>query len=190
MGNFPRVDLDADHIGHLLCVLCDYLNHIRLNIEDYLESDETDSRISQSMRLMELFYLAGNIEGRLLSNNVDEKDLEIIEEWENELNGGQSGNENVGGEDFTLVFSSHLPLIRQNQKTFITARIRRSLKNSFPLCSPGITWLTDDAQEYGSIQLILQILVSPEYADDMCAAVQKALSLVDMRVDDMWEEEA
>lgn len=100
MSNFPRVDLDADHTGHLLCVICDYLNHIRLNIEDYLESDETDSRISQSEQLMELFYLAGNIEGRLLSNNVNEKDLELIEDWENELQGFQlAKDENVGRED-------------------------------------------------------------------------------------------
>jgi hypothetical protein len=191
MSNSWKVLLDADHTVHLLCVICDYLNHIRLNIEDYLEGDETDSRIKKSLELMELFYQAGNIEGRLLSNNVNETDLELIEEWEKELNGGQSGNkENVGEEDFTLVFSSQLPLTRQYQKTFITARIRRSLKNSFPLCDPSTTWLTEDAQEYGSIQLILQILVSPEYADDMCTAVQKALSLVDMRVDDMWGEEA
>ena len=93
MSNFTKVNLDADHTGHLLCVICNYLNHIRLNIEDYLEGDETDSRIKRSLELMELFYQAGNIEGRLLSNNVNETDLELIEKWEKELNGGQSGNE-------------------------------------------------------------------------------------------------
>lgn len=191
MSNSWKVILDADHTGHLLCVICDYLNHIRLNIEDYLEGDETDSRIERPLELMELFYQAGNIEGRLLSNNVNETDLELIEEWEKELNGGQSGNkENVGGEDFTLVFSSHASVDYKGRTTLLTARIRRCLKNIFPLCEPSITWLTEDAEKYGSIQLVLQMLVSPKYKDDVVAAVQKALSLVGLSIDDMWEDEA
>lgn len=191
MSNFPKVNLDADHAGHLLCVICGYLNHIRLNIEDYLMSDDTDSLIEKPLELMELFYLAGNIEGRLLSNNVNEKDLELIEDWENELNGGQSGNkENVGEEDFTLVFSSYASVDYRGRATLLTARIRRCLKTSFPLCDPSITWLTEDAETYGSIQLVLQILVSPKYKDDVVAAVQKALHLVGLSIDDMWEDEA
>jgi hypothetical protein len=85
MSNSWKVILDADHTGHLLCVICDYLNHIRLNIEDYLESDDTDSRTSKPLELMETFYLAGNIESRILSNNATEADLELIEAWEAEL---------------------------------------------------------------------------------------------------------
>lgn len=190
MSNSWKVILDADHTGHLLCVICDYLNHIRLNIEDYLEGDETDPRIKRSLELMELFYQAGNIEGRILSNNANETDLELIEEWEKELNGGQSGNENVGGEDFILVFSSHASVDYRGQATLLTARIRRCLKNIFPSCEPSITWLTEDAETYGSIQLVLQMLVSPKYKDDVVAAVQKALSLVGLSIDDMWEDEA
>ena len=187
----PKAMLDADHTGHLLCVICDYLNHIRLHIEDYLESDDTDSRIERPLELMELFYLAGNIEGRLLSNNVNEKDLELIEEWEKELNGGQLGNkENVDEEDFTLVFSSYASVDYRGQATLLTARIRRYLKNIFPLCEPSLTWLTEDAEMYGSIQLVLQILVSPKYKDDVVAAVQKSLHLVGLSIDDIWEDEA
>lgn len=91
MKVIPKVSLDADYQGHLLCVICDYLNHIRLNLEDYLESDDTDARIEQPAKLMELFYFAGNIEGRLLSNNIGPQDLEIIELWEKELEGLKAG---------------------------------------------------------------------------------------------------
>ena len=81
-----KVNLDADHAGHLALVICNYLNHIRLNLEECLESDDTDSRISKPFELMETFYLAGNIEGRILSNNATAADLELVEAWEAELN--------------------------------------------------------------------------------------------------------
>lgn len=185
-----KLSLDADHQGHLLCVICDYLNHIRLNIEDYLESDDTDSRVEQPAKLMELFYFAGNVEGRLLSNNITTQDLELIEEWEKELEGFEAEDKDVDEEDFTLVFSSHAPVEYIHKTTFLTARIRRNIRYFFPNCEPNVAWLTEDAEEYGCIQLILQILVSPKYKDKMTAAVKTALGCITMSVDDMWEEQA
>ena len=85
MRQYRKVNLDADHAGHLAVVICNYLNHIRMHLEEYLESDDTDSRTSKSLELMEMFYLAGNIEGRILSNNATEADLELVEAWEAEL---------------------------------------------------------------------------------------------------------
>lgn len=82
MKQHRKVNLDADHAGHLAVVICNYLNYIRMHLEEYLESDDTDSRTSMSLELMEMFYLAGNIEGRILSNNATEADLEIVEAWE------------------------------------------------------------------------------------------------------------
>lgn len=184
-----KVNLDADHAGHLLCVICEYLNHIRLHIEDYLESDDTDARIEKPLSLMELFYMAGNLEGRILSNNIGPLDLELIEAWEEDLREKQ-GEEDVDEEDFTLVFSSHAPIEKQTQTVWLTARIRRRLKAFFPQCDPTLTWLTADAEEYGSIQLVMQILVSPEFAEAMTAAVEIALKQVGMSIDDWWKEEA
>ena len=85
MKQYRKVNLDADHAGHLAVVICNYLNHIRMHLEEYLESDDTDSRTYKTLKLMEVFYLAGNIEGRILSNNVTEADLELLEAWEAEL---------------------------------------------------------------------------------------------------------
>jgi hypothetical protein len=56
-----------------------------MHLEEYLESDDTDSRTSKPLELMKTFYLAGNIEGRILSNNATEADLELVEAWEAEL---------------------------------------------------------------------------------------------------------
>lgn len=85
MKQYRKVNLDADHTGHLAVVICNYLNHIRMHLEEYLESDDTDSRMSKPLELMETFYLAGNIEGRIISNNATEADLELVEAWEAEL---------------------------------------------------------------------------------------------------------
>lgn len=82
---YRKVNLDADHQGHLVAGICNYLNHIQMHLEEYLESDDTDSRTSKPLELMETFYMAGNIEGRILSNNATEADLELVEAWEAEL---------------------------------------------------------------------------------------------------------
>lgn len=55
MKQHRKVNLDADHAGHLAVVICNYLNHIR------------------------------NIESRILSNNATEADLELVEAWEKEM---------------------------------------------------------------------------------------------------------
>lgn len=80
-----RPILDADRQGELIGVITDYLNHIRLNIEDYLEGDETGDRILKPLELAELFYLAGHIQGRLHGGCVTEGDIDIVERWEQEL---------------------------------------------------------------------------------------------------------
>lgn len=101
-----RVSLDADHRGHLACVICDYLNSIRMNLEEYLESDDTDSRLSKPLELMETFYLAGNIEGRILSNNATEADIELVEAWEAELE--DADDEDAYDEDITDILTTLL----------------------------------------------------------------------------------
>lgn len=181
-----KVKLDPDHQGHLVCVICRYLNHIRKNIEEYLESDDTDSRITKVIELADTFYFAGNIEGRVLSDNATVADVELVGLWEAELEGNDEDKE----EDHTLIISSHLPASRTTQTTWFTARIRRKLRSFFPNSDPTITWLTADAEEYGSIQMVLQILVSPEYEEAVLGALQIALGSVGMSIDDHWTEPA
>lgn len=178
----PKVNLDPDHQGHLVGVICQYLNHIRMNVEEYLMSDDTDSRISKTIELADTFYFAGNIEGRILSNNATIADVELVGLWEAEL------EEDDEEEECTLVVSSHLPAGRATQTTWFTARIRRKLQSFNPGNEPTIAWLTADVEEYGSIQMVLKIPIDPGCAEATLEAVQAALSNVDMSIDDYWTE--
>lgn len=84
-----KPQLDADRQGELICVVTDYLNHIRHNIEDYLEGNEwefiADDHILKPLELAELFYLAGNIQGRLHGGCITLGDIDIVEKWEKRL---------------------------------------------------------------------------------------------------------
>lgn len=176
-----RVSLDADHQGHLACVICNYLNHIRLNLEEYLESDDTDSRLSKPLELMETFYMAGNIEGRILSNNVDMKDIELVEAWEAEL-------EEEDDEDITLHVIVNLPHSHISKIPEINRRIRREWKKIRPLTHIGLTWLTEDPEEYDSIQLNIEILVSPEHHGQMTTDILTTLHRINLPTADHWTE--
>ena len=70
------LSLDADHLGHL-CVVCERYHQW---IIDQVQTAE--------MEIMEYGYLAyqvGYMQGRLEAEMITEEDLEVLEEWEQEL---------------------------------------------------------------------------------------------------------
>lgn len=82
--NKPRVSLDADHTGHLLCMLADYHT---LVIEQWHCGERENDEVA------DICYLLGNIEGRLFSmNGLTQDDLDLLELWEEELNEWKESN--------------------------------------------------------------------------------------------------
>ena len=73
MGNLM---LDADHLGHL-CVVCErYYQWI---------IDQVQTAEMTIMDYGQLAYQVGYMQGRLEAEMITEEDLEILEEWEQEL---------------------------------------------------------------------------------------------------------
>ena len=70
------ISLDADHLGHL-CVVCERY-HQRI-IDQVLAAEMT------TMDYGQLAYQIGYMQGRLEAEMITEKDLEVLEEWEQEL---------------------------------------------------------------------------------------------------------
>ena len=73
MGNLM---LDADHLGHL-CVVCERY-HQRI-IDQVLAAE------METMEFGQLAYQIGYMQGKLEAEMITEKDLEVLEEWEQEL---------------------------------------------------------------------------------------------------------
>lgn len=70
------ISLDADHLGHL-CVVCERY-HQRI-IDQVLAAE------METMEFGQLAYQVGYMQGRLEAEMITEKDLEVLEEWEQEL---------------------------------------------------------------------------------------------------------
>ena len=70
------ISLDADHLGHL-CVVCERY-HQRI-IDQVLAAEMT------TMDYGQLAYQIGYMQGRLEAEMITENDLEVLEEWEQEL---------------------------------------------------------------------------------------------------------
>ena len=70
------ISLDADHLGHL-CVVCERYHQ---RIIDQVQAAEIDT-----MDYGQLAYHVGYMQGRLEAEMITEKDLEVLEEWEQEL---------------------------------------------------------------------------------------------------------
>ena len=70
------LSLDADHLGHL-CVVCERY-HQRI-IDQVLAAEIT------TMDYGQLAYQVGYMQGRLEAEMITAKDLEVLEEWEQEL---------------------------------------------------------------------------------------------------------
>ena len=68
--------LDADHLGHL-CVVCE--RYHQLIIDQVLAAE------METMEFGQLAYQVGYMQGRLEAEMITEKDLEVLEEWEQEL---------------------------------------------------------------------------------------------------------
>lgn len=81
--NKPLVSLDADHTGHLLCMLADYHTFI---IDQWHCGERENDEVAGTC------YLLGNIEGRLLYNGLTQDDLDILEDWEAELEEWKESN--------------------------------------------------------------------------------------------------
>ena len=70
------ISLDADHLGYL-CVVCERY-HQRI-IDQVLAAEMT------TMDYGQLAYQVGYMQGRLEAEMITEKDLKVLEEWEQEL---------------------------------------------------------------------------------------------------------
>ena len=70
------ISLDADHLGHL-CVVCERY-HQRI-------IDQVQAAEMTTMDYGQLAYQIGYMQGRLESEMITENDLEVLEEWEQEL---------------------------------------------------------------------------------------------------------
>lgn len=80
----PEINLDADHQGHLLCVLTEVHTKFLYDMDQVLARLE-DMDEGTRREYLDTLYILGNIEGRLLHNHINEDDLELIEMWEAEL---------------------------------------------------------------------------------------------------------
>lgn len=72
------VSLDADHLGHL-CVVCERYHQLII--------DKVQTAELEIMEFGQLSYQVGYMQGRLEAETVTESDLNILEEWEQELMG-------------------------------------------------------------------------------------------------------
>ena len=70
------LSLDADHLGHL-CVVCERY-HQRI-------IDQVQAAEMTTMDYGQLAYQIGYMQGRLEAEMITENDLEVLEEWEQEL---------------------------------------------------------------------------------------------------------
>ena len=70
------LSLDADHLGHLYVVCERY--HQRI-------IDQVQTAEMTTMDYGQLAYQVGYIQGRLEAEMITAKDLEVLEEWEQEL---------------------------------------------------------------------------------------------------------
>ena len=70
------LSLDADHLGHL-CVVCERYHQ---RIIDQVQAAEITT-----MDYGQLAYQVGYMQGRLEAEMITAKDLEVLEEWEQEL---------------------------------------------------------------------------------------------------------
>ena len=70
------ISLDADHLGHL-CVVCERY-HQRI-------IDQVQAAEMTTMDYGQLAYQVGYMQGRLEAEMITAKDLEVLEEWEQEL---------------------------------------------------------------------------------------------------------
>ena len=70
------ISLDADHLGYL-CVVCERY-HQRI-------IDQVQTAEMTTMDYGQLAYQVGYMQGRLEAEMITENDLEVLEEWEQEL---------------------------------------------------------------------------------------------------------
>ena len=70
------LSLDADHLGHLLVVCNAYHEWI---------IEQVQTAEMEIMEYGQLAYQVGYMQGRLEAEMITEKDLEVLEEWEQEL---------------------------------------------------------------------------------------------------------
>ncbi len=70
------ISLDADHLGYL-CVVCERY-HQRI-------IDQAQTAEMTTMDYGQLAYQVGYMQGRLEAEMITENDLEVLEEWEQEL---------------------------------------------------------------------------------------------------------
>ena len=70
------LSLDADHLGHL-CVVCERYHQ---RIIDQVQAAEITT-----MDYGQLAYQVGYMQGKLEAEMITEEDLEVLEEWKQEL---------------------------------------------------------------------------------------------------------
>ena len=70
------ISLDADHLGYF-CVVCDRYHQ---RIIDQVQAAEITT-----MDYGQLAYQVGYMQGKLEAEMITEEDLEVLEEWKQEL---------------------------------------------------------------------------------------------------------
>ena len=70
------ISLDADHLGYL-CVVCERYHQWII--------DQVQAAEMTTMDYGQLAYQVGYMQGRLEAEMITENDLEVLEEWEQEL---------------------------------------------------------------------------------------------------------
>ena len=70
------ISLDADHLGYF-CVVCDSYHQ---RIIDQVQAAEITT-----MDYGQLAYQVGYMQGKLEAEMITEEDLEVLEEWKQEL---------------------------------------------------------------------------------------------------------
>lgn len=68
--------LDADHLGHL-CAVCERYHQLII--------DKVQKAELEVMEFGQLAYQIGYMQGRLEAEVITEADLNVLEEWEQEL---------------------------------------------------------------------------------------------------------
>lgn len=75
--NEPYVVLDADHAGHILVMLAEFHTYV---LDQWHSGEKENDDVATTC------YFIGNIESRARHNHLKQSDLDLLEDWEGELN--------------------------------------------------------------------------------------------------------
>lgn len=172
-----RVILDADHKGQLLVTINRLLNIYRMNIEGFLD-DTHNSLEDNVLSLLDLFYFAGNVEGRLISDNATEDDLEWIDKWDEE----HEFDENVPGLSLILALSVRAVSIKEYNTQALSMRMRRKFKGKCPGHPIKFVWTGEELDSQDKIPLVVLIRAEEQQLENVALAMKAILRSEGLKV--------